>query len=123
MRVVKMYAWDQRIKLTNEMVQGMRVVKMYAWEQTIGSKLAEVRAKELRLVRKQRFMSAFLSVFMTTQPLFLTVSTFSVYAASGRPLEANIVLPALALLSLLRMSIAFLPMIIMQLLNPKVAVS
>merc|ERR1719149_199058 len=43
-------------------------------------------------------------------------------AASGRPLEANIVLPALALLSLLRMPIAFLPMIIMQLLNLKVAV-
>ena len=100
----------------------MRVVKMYAWEQTIGSKLAEVRAQELRLVRKQRFMSAFLSVFMTTQPLFLTVSTFSVYAASGRPLEANIVLPALALLSLLRMPIAFLPMILMQLANLKVAI-
>merc|ERR1719149_151727 len=43
-------------------------------------------------------------------------------ASSGRPLEANIVLPALALLSLLRMPIAFLPMIIMQLLNLKVAV-
>ena len=48
-----------------------------------------MRAKELRLVRRQRFMSAFLSVFMTTQPLFLTVSTFSVYAASGRPLEVR----------------------------------
>ena len=28
---------DQRVKLTNEMVQGMRVVKMYAWEKTIGA--------------------------------------------------------------------------------------
>ena len=120
-QIERLKVTDQRIKLTNEMVQGMRVVKMYAWEQTIGSKLAEVRAKELRLVRRQRFMSAFLSVFMTTQPLFLTVSTFSVYAASGQPLEAQTVLPALALLSLLRMPIAFLPMIIMQLLNLKVA--
>ena len=41
-------------------------------------------------MRRQRFMSAFLSVFMTTQPLFLTVSTFSVYAASGRPLEVRV---------------------------------
>merc|ERR1712195_128023 len=86
-QIERLKVTDQRIKLTNEMVQGMRVVKMYAWETTIGAKLAEVRAKELKLVRKQRFMSA--------QPLFLTVSTFSVYAASGRPLEANIVLPAL----------------------------
>jgi hypothetical protein len=50
-----------------------------------GDKLAEVRAKELKLVRKQRFMSAFLSVFMTTQTLLLTVTTFSVYAARCEP--------------------------------------
>ena len=48
-QIERLKVTDQRIKLTNEMVQGMRVVKMYAWEQTIGSKLAEVRAKELRL--------------------------------------------------------------------------
>jgi len=49
-QIERLKVTDQRIKLTNEMVQGMRVVKMYAWEQTIGSKLAEVRSKELRLV-------------------------------------------------------------------------
>ena len=37
------------------------------------------------------------------------------------PDQAQTVLPALALLSLLRMPIAFLPMITMQLLNLKVA--
>ena len=44
-----------------------------------GDKLAEVRAKELKLVRKQRFMSAFLSVFMTTQTLLLTVTIRAVH--------------------------------------------
>ena len=58
---------DSRVKLANEMVQGIRVVKMYAWEQTIGAKVHEVRGKELGHVRQQRFLSAFLSVFMTTQ--------------------------------------------------------
>ena len=110
---------DQRVRLTNEMVQGIRVVKMYAWEQTIEQKIAEVRKEELRMVRTQRFASAFLSVFMTTLPLFMTVSVFSVYAATGGKLSAIIVLPALALLGLLRMPIAFLPMILMQLLSLK----
>lgn len=33
---------DERVKLTNEMVQGIRVVKMYAWEKTIQKKISDV---------------------------------------------------------------------------------
>ena len=58
---------------------------------------------------------------MTTQPLFVTVVTFSVYAASGRPFTASNVLPALALLAMIRLPIAFLPMVLMQIANLKVS--
>ena len=87
----------------------MRVVKMYAWEQTIQDKLNEARARELVYVRKQRLASACLSVFMVCQPLFLTVSTFTVYAAAGNEMKATVVLPALALLALMRMPIGAPP--------------
>ena len=93
----------------------------YSWEKSIQDKITEVRAKELKLVRHQRFLSAFLGVFMTTQPLFVTVVTFSVYAASGRPFTASNVLPALALLAMIRLPIAFLPMVLMQIANLKVS--
>ena len=122
-QVKRLKLTDQRVRLTNEMVQGIRVVKMYAWEQTIEQKVAEVRREELKMVRTQRFASAFLSVFMTTLPLFMTVSVFSVYAAAGGKLSATIVLPALALLGMLRLPIAFLPMILMQLLNLKASLT
>ena len=49
----------------------------------------EIRQQELKLVRKQRYLSAVLSIFMTSQPLMVTVVTFSVYGAIGNPLRAS----------------------------------
>ena len=37
---------DQRVKLNNEMVQGMRVIKMYSWEKTIGLRVGRERVLE-----------------------------------------------------------------------------
>ena len=105
---------DERVKLTNEMVQGMRVIKMYAWETTIFDKIAKIRKTELKLVRSQRFYSACLGVFMVCQAMLVTVVTFTVYAASGNPMKASIILPAVSLLQLLRLPLAFLPMCAMQ---------
>jgi len=120
-QVKRLKLTDQRVKITNEMVQGIRVIKMYAWEQSIQQKMRDIRKQELACVRTQRFASSFLSVFMTTQPLFMTVATFSVYGAMEGELRASVVLPALALLGMLRLPIAFLPMCLMQLANLKVA--
>ena len=57
----------------------------------------------------------------TPQPLLVTVVTFSVYAGSGNELSAAIILPAISLFALLRLPLAFLPMMAMQLANLKVS--
>jgi ABC-type multidrug transport system fused ATPase/permease subunit len=110
---------DERVKLTNEMVQGMRVIKMYAWERTILSKTEAIRKQELKCVRGMRFLSAALSIFITTSPLLVSVVTFSVFAISGNELKASVVLPALSLLALLRLPLAFLPMVFLNLAQLK----
>lgn len=121
-QVQRLKLTDERVKLSNEMVQGIRVIKMYAWEQTIASKIAAIRSQELALVRSQRLLSAALSLFMVVQPLLVTVVTFSVYgAALGNELKAQTVLPAMSLFALLRLPLAFLPTMAMQLANLKVA--
>ena len=105
---------DERVKLTNEMVQGMRVIKMYAWEVTIREKIHKIREEELKCVRAQRFLSAGLGVFMATMSLLVTVVTFATYGASGGVMTASIILPAMALLQLMRLPLAFIPMVGMQ---------
>ena len=53
----------------------------------------------------------------------MTVATFSVYGGLGNPLTASVVLPALTLLNILRLPIAFLPMVFMQFANIKVSLN
>ena len=49
--------------------------------------------------------SAFLMsfFFMTTQPVLVTVVTFSVYSAAGNTLDASVILPAMSLFALMRL--------------------
>lgn len=49
LRIKMLTLTDERVKLTNEMVQGIRVVKMYAWEKTIQSKIHDVTRPRIRV--------------------------------------------------------------------------
>ena len=51
---------DERVKMVNELVQGMRVVKMCAWESALQKRIDECRKQELLLVWKTRFVSTFM---------------------------------------------------------------
>ncbi|RHY68312.1 hypothetical protein DYB30_006244, partial [Aphanomyces astaci] len=42
---------SERVKLTNEVLQGIRVVKLYAWEESLAAQLAEIRSRELALLK------------------------------------------------------------------------
>ena len=38
---------DERIKLTNELIEGVELVKMYSWEDSLYEKIVEIRKKEI----------------------------------------------------------------------------
>lgn len=119
-RVAMLKCTDERVKLMNEMVQGVRIIKMYAWERTMEERIMAIRNKELRCIRGQRLLSCWLSVLMVCQPLFVTVATFSVYG-SYNELKASVVLQAVSLLGMLRFPLAMLPFLLMQVANLSVS--
>ena len=105
---------DERVKLTNEALQGVRVVKMYGWDGALKAKMAKVRKQELAHLRRTRFISACFSMFIMVQPLVVTVATFCVYVGAGNTLTAPTVVTALAIFALLRLPLAFLPILLVQ---------
>lgn len=114
---------DQRVKITNELVQGMRVVKLCGWEPTMREKLLAIRDKELDKVRRQRYIAAFFSTLLVAQPVFVAVGTFTAYVGFGNSLTAPRVITALALLTQLRFPLVFLPFIIIQSLNLRISLA
>ncbi|CAD8050089.1 unnamed protein product [Paramecium sonneborni] len=48
---------DQRLKLTNELIEGIRLIKMYAWEQAFNKMISIMRQKEYICLLKISFRS------------------------------------------------------------------
>ncbi|KAJ0391017.1 hypothetical protein ATCC90586_010993 [Pythium insidiosum] len=46
----------ERIKVTNESLQGIRVIKMYAWEDSVAARVREIRDREIKLIRKYDYL-------------------------------------------------------------------
>jgi hypothetical protein len=47
---------DERVKRTNELLQGIRVVKLYAWEEALSSKINGIRDKETLALRRYQML-------------------------------------------------------------------
>jgi len=49
---------DNRIKLMNEILNGIKVLKLYAWELAFREKVLEIRQKELKVLKKSAYLAA-----------------------------------------------------------------
>ena len=49
-----MAARDERVKVFNEVINGIKIIKMYAWETGFKEKIETTRAEEIRLLRNYR---------------------------------------------------------------------
>ena len=113
---------DQRVRLTQEILNGIRVIKFYAWESSFLKRLSDLRDKEISLIRMLSYARAAVNAIITSVPIFSGVITFVVYAALGNDLKAEIIFPALTLINLLRLPMILFPMIVTQYVDGKVAV-
>ena len=90
---------DRRIRLMNEIINGMKVIKMYTWEKPFAQLVQEARKEEIRVIRKTAFFRFgldfkiqkkvfFLSraanlTFSFTASRFILLCTFLVYSFTG----------------------------------------
>ncbi|ALC47144.1 CG11897 [Drosophila busckii] len=79
---------DMRVRLMNEIIQGIQVIKMYAWEKSFARVVADVRLKEVKAIRGTVYIHAALSCTSMISPLSVFLALCS-YIYFGDALTAQ----------------------------------
>ncbi|KAI8362629.1 multi drug resistance-associated protein MRP [Blakeslea trispora] len=105
---------DARVKLMNEILNGIRVIKLYAWETPFLEKINYIRNDlELATLKKIGVMSAVQNFTFTSIPFLVSLTTFAVYVCtSSKPLTSDIAFVAIALFGLLQFPLNVFPNVI-----------
>ena len=64
---------DSRIKLMNEVLNGIKVLKLYAWEESFQEKILGIRNKELEVLKKAAYLNAASSFAWTCAPFMVSI--------------------------------------------------
>lgn len=70
-QVEQMQYKDSRIKLMNEILNGIKVLKLYAWENSFKEKVLAIRQKELNVLRKTAYLGALSTMAWTSAPFLV----------------------------------------------------
>ncbi|XP_014829203.1 PREDICTED: multidrug resistance-associated protein 1-like [Poecilia mexicana] len=122
-QVAQMKSKDSRIKLMNEMLNGIKVLKLYAWELAFKEKVSEIRESELRVLKKTAYLGAMSTFTWVCAPFLVALSTFAVYVLidDQNVLDAQKAFVSLALFNILRFPLNMLPMVISSIVQVSVS--
>ncbi|XP_040885254.1 ATP-binding cassette sub-family C member 3 isoform X2 [Toxotes jaculatrix] len=122
-QVEQMQYKDARIKLMNEILNGIKVLKLYAWENSFKEKVLAIRQKELNVLRKTAYLGALSTMAWTSAPFLVALTTFAVYVTvdENHVLDAEKAFVSLSLFNILRFPLNMLPQVISSMVQASVS--
>ncbi|XP_055109356.1 multidrug resistance-associated protein 1 isoform X11 [Symphalangus syndactylus] len=122
-QVAHMKSKDNRIKLMNEILNGIKVLKLYAWELAFKDKVLAIRQEELKVLKKSAYLSAVGTFTWVCTPFLVALCTFAVYVTIDKNniLDAQTAFVSLALFNILRFPLNILPMVISSIVQASVS--
>ncbi|RHY95404.1 hypothetical protein DYB35_006539 [Aphanomyces astaci] len=94
----------ERVKFTNELLQGVRAVKMYGWEAPLQAHVEAMRGQELSLLKAYHYRRQVSSIALLVAPVLSLALCLVVYVAQGSRLT-----PPLAFITLAYVNAARTP--------------
>ncbi|XP_055327526.1 multidrug resistance-associated protein 1-like isoform X2 [Paramacrobiotus metropolitanus] len=101
---------DGRIKLMNEILNGIKVLKLYAWEVPFQDEILKIRDRELRILRKAANYGVVSYVAWIMSPYAVALATFATYVLLDpkNQLTGANVFVALSITNILRVPLSLL---------------
>ncbi|KAK5656320.1 hypothetical protein OQA88_4700 [Cercophora sp. LCS_1] len=105
---------DQRVSLTQEILQSVRFVKFFGWEPAFLDRLGQFRDREVRSIQILLSIRNAIMALSLALPIFASMLAFITYSLTHRNLPPAEVFSSLALFNSLRMPLNLLPLVIGQ---------
>ncbi|CAG7989790.1 unnamed protein product [Penicillium salamii] len=105
---------DQRVSLTQEILQAVRFVKYFGWESSFLARLKEIRGREIRSIQTLLAIRNGILCVSLSIPTFASMLAFITYSLTNHNLDPAPVFSSLALFNSLRMPLNVLPLVIGQ---------
>jgi ATP-binding cassette, subfamily C (CFTR/MRP), member 1 len=108
---------DQRVSLTQEILQAVRFVKFFGWESAFLARLGEIRNREIRSIQILLAIRNAINAVSMSLPIFASMLAFITYSLTSHDLNPAHVFSSLALFNSLRMPLNLLPLVIGQVID------
>ncbi|CAE6373370.1 unnamed protein product [Rhizoctonia solani] len=102
---------DKRVRLLQEILQGIRLLILFGWQGYYNEKVLGLRKKELLRIRKMSLYHATAISLITFIPILAATLSFITYALSGHDLNAAVVFSSLQLFNIIRMPLLLVPLV------------
>ncbi|CAL7934381.1 unnamed protein product [Xylocopa violacea] len=115
---------DERVKLMNEVLNGMKVLKLYAWEPSFEEQILRIRKKEIKVLKEAAYHNSGTSFIWSFAPFLVSLVSFATYVLidENNRLDSSIAFVSLSLFNILRFPLSILPMMIGNIVQAYVSV-
>jgi ABC-type multidrug transport system fused ATPase/permease subunit len=105
---------DSRIKMMNEILNGIRVIKFYGWEVSFQEIIKKIRNNELANLIKSALLSTLTSFTWSLAPIAIATVAFATYIfiSVSNNLDPSTAFVSLTLFNMLRFPLNIIPYII-----------
>ncbi len=108
---------DQRVSLTQEILQAVRFVKYFGWESSFLERINDIRKREIHMIQTLLAIRNAINAVSMSLPIFASMLSFITYSLTDHELNPAYIFSSLALFNSLRMPLNLLPMVIGQVID------
>ncbi|XP_074501872.1 ATP-binding cassette sub-family C member 2 [Sebastes fasciatus] len=114
---------DKRLKIMNEVLNGIKILKLFAWEPSFQAQVEDIRGEELKVMKKFAYLSSVSTFIFSCAPALVSLATFAVFveASPSNVLTAEKAFTSISLFNILRFPLAMLPMLIAAIVQTSVS--
>ncbi|XP_070609092.1 ATP-binding cassette sub-family C member 2 isoform X2 [Erythrolamprus reginae] len=115
---------DERMKIMNEILNGIKILKFFAWELSFQEQVEKIRALELKGLLNFFHLQSIGIFTFSCAPFLVSVATFAVYVMvdENNILDAQKAFTSIAVFNILRFPLGMLPLSLSSTVQVKVSI-